>query len=75
MTIADQVEALVMRKRRLSLSEIDIADCLFGEANAYQQRVNFACRQLVREGRLVRHGEGGPGDPYTYRPTPIRRRV
>jgi len=49
MTIADDIEALIKRKRRLSLTEEDIADMLFGQNNAYQQRVNSACRQLVEE--------------------------
>jgi hypothetical protein len=75
MTIADDIEALVKRKRRLSLTEEDIADMLFGQNNAYQQRVNSACRQLVNEGRLLRRGEGGPADPFTYHVPPIRRRV
>jgi hypothetical protein len=58
MTIADDIEALVNRKRRLSLTEEDIADMLFGQNNALQQRVNSACRQLVAEKRLVRQGNG-----------------
>jgi hypothetical protein len=74
MTIADDIEALVKRKRRLSLTEEDIADMLFGQNNAYQQRVNSACRQLVKERRLVRQGKGGPDDPYTYHPPPVTRR-
>ncbi len=74
MTIADDIEALVNRKRRLSLSEEDIADMLYGQNNAYQQRVNSACRRLVEEKRLVRHGKGGPSDPFTYHPPPINRR-
>jgi hypothetical protein len=57
MTIADDVEALVTRKltrkRRLSLTEEDIADMLFGQNNASQQRVNSACRQLVEEPRTT----------------------
>jgi hypothetical protein len=74
MTIADDIEALVNRKRRLSLTEEDIADMLFGQHNAFKQRVNPACRQLVAEKRLVRQGNGGLSDPYTYHPPPIKRR-
>ena len=74
MTIADDIEALIKRKRRLSLTEEDIADMLFGQNNASQQRVNSACRQLVEERRLVRQGKGGASDPYTYDPPPIKRR-
>ncbi len=74
MTIADDIEVLIKRKRRLSLTEEDIADMLFGQNNTSQQRVNSACRQLVAENRLVRLGSGGPSDPYTYHPPSIKRR-
>jgi hypothetical protein len=74
MTIADDIEALVKRKWRLRLTEEDMADMLFGQNNAYQQRVNSACRQLLEEKRLVRHGKGGASDPYTYGSPPIKRR-
>lgn len=74
MAIADDVEALVKKKWRLRLTEEDIADILFGQDKAYQQRVNAACRQLLEEGRLVRHGKGGPSDPYAYGPPPVKRR-
>jgi hypothetical protein len=47
---------------------------LFGQNNAYQQRVNSDCRLLVDTGRLVRNGKGGPADPYTYSLPPINRR-
>jgi hypothetical protein len=75
MTIADDIVALVERKQhRLRLTEEDIADMLFGQNNAYQQRVNADCRLLSDTGRLVRHGDGGPADPYTYSLPPIKRR-
>jgi hypothetical protein len=35
----------------------------------YQQRVNSTCRHLFREGRVERHGTGGPGHPFTYYPS------
>lgn len=63
MTISDQVLELVAR--RSGMSEREIAEHLFG-AKAAQQRVNGVCRLLVAEGRLQRHGRGGPGDPFTY---------
>ncbi|MGA2459202.1 MAG: hypothetical protein ABSF85_16650 [Terriglobales bacterium] len=77
MTIADDIEALVERKqRRLHLIEEDIAEMLFGQKHAYQQRVNSVCRQLVKEKRLVREGRGGPANPYWYHlPYPKRRKV
>jgi hypothetical protein len=74
MTIADDIEALVKRKRRLHLSEEDIADMLYGQDKGSQQRVNRACRQLVEQGRLVRNGNGGPADPYNYAQPPVKRR-
>ena len=74
MTIADDIVALVERKHRLRLTEEDIADMLFGQNHAYQQRVNADCRLLVDAGRLVRHGKGGPATPYTYGLPPIKRR-
>ena len=66
MTLADDIVALIRRKLRLSLTDEDIADMLFGQHHAYQQRVSSACRQLVSEGRLVRRGRGVPNDPFTY---------
>ena len=74
MTIADDIVTLIARKRRLRLTEEDIADMLFSQNKAYQQRVNSACRQLVQQGKLVRNGKGGPTDPYTYSLAPIKRR-
>jgi hypothetical protein len=74
MTIADDIVALVQRKHRLRLTEEDIADMLYGQNHGYQQRVNSDCRLLVQQGRLVRHGKGGPADPYTYSLPPIKRR-
>ncbi len=77
MTIADDIEALVERKqRRLRLTEEDIAEMLFGQKHAYQQRVNSACLQLLKAKRLVREGKGGPANPYWYHlPYPKRRKA
>jgi hypothetical protein len=79
MTIADDIVALVERKQRrkrpLHLTEEDIAEMLFGQDKAYQQRVNQDCRLLVGQGKLVRDGEGGPADPFTYSLPPISRRI
>ena len=78
MTIADDIFALVQRKgrrHRNCLTEEDI-EFLYGQGEGNQQRVNRACRQLVREKRLIRNGKGGQDDPYTYSlpPTKIKRR-
>lgn len=67
MTIADDILALIERKQhRLHLTEEDIAEMLYGQRRAYQQRVNSACRDLVAAKKLVREGRGGPADPYWY---------
>jgi hypothetical protein len=76
MALADDIVYLVERKQhRLHLTEQDIAEFLYGQNNAYQQLVNSECRRLVDAGRLERQGKGGQADPYTYRTTPIKRRL
>lgn len=68
MTIADDILLLVTA--RPGLTEAQIAGRLFGR-DGYQQRVNSTCRRLVREYRIERRGNGGPGDPFTY----FRKRI
>ena len=34
------------------------------------QRKRYALRALVKEGKVSRHGKGGPADPYRYSPVP-----
>lgn len=63
MAVHDEIEALIIR--RSGLTEMEIAEALFGNA-AYQQRANSPCRRLIREGRVKRSGKGGQADPYTY---------
>lgn len=76
MTIADDILALVERKQhRLKLTAEDIAEMLFGQAGGYQQRVNSDCNLLVDRGKLVKKGNGGPADPFTYSLPPIKRRI
>jgi len=75
MTVADDVLNLVKRKPRLRLTAIDITEMLYGQDNAYQQRVNADCVLLCDQGKLVRNGRGGPSDPYTYSIPPIKRRI
>jgi hypothetical protein len=70
MTVADDIERLVFRKP--GLTEAELANNLFG-SGGYQQRVNSTCRRLLKEGRVVRYGSGGPGDPFTYHPKVKRR--
>ena len=62
MALSDDIESLV--RRRPHLTEAELASELF--TDAYQQRVNSACRRLVSEGRLRRVGRGGRGDPFRY---------
>jgi hypothetical protein len=62
-TLADHLEQLV--RCRPGLTELALAKSMFGRMG-YQQRVNSTCRRLFREGRVERHGTGGPGHPFTY---------
>lgn len=64
MTVKERVLELIVA--RSDLTEAEIASRLFGRTG-YQQRVNSACRQLIREYRVERRGSGGPGDPFRYR--------
>ena len=65
LALADVIEQLV--SLRPGLSELALAKSMFGRVG-YQQRVNSTCRHLFREGRVERHGTGGPGHPFTYYP-------
>ncbi len=65
MPLAENIELLV--RRRPGLTEVELARELFGN-RAYQQRVNSTCRRLIRQGRVIRLGDGGPGSPFTYHP-------
>ena len=65
MALADDIALLV--SCRPGLTELALAKSLFGRMG-YQQRVNSTCRHLFREGRVERHGTGGPGHPFTYYP-------
>jgi hypothetical protein len=71
MALADGIDLLV--SRRPGLTELALAKSLFGRMG-YQQRVNSTCRHLFREGRVERHGTGGPGHPFTYYPGQVDRR-
>jgi hypothetical protein len=66
MALADDIDLLI--SRRPGLTELALAKSLFGRMG-YQQRVNSTCRHLFREGRVERHGTGGPGHPFTYYPS------
>src|SRR5208283_4016007 len=65
MALADDIELLVFRSP--GVTEAELVKELFGN-RAYQQRVNSTCRRLIQQGRVMRHGNGGPGDPFTYHP-------
>ena len=58
-----RVLAAIGQKPRMT--ELQIAEVVVPN-NAYQQRVNSLCRQLLKEGQLQRHGKGGRGDAYSY---------
>ena len=73
MTTADEILDLLRRKRRLKLTAIDIAEMLYWEDKASQQRVKADCLMLYEQNRLVRDGRGSHGDPYVYSIAPIER--
>jgi hypothetical protein len=50
---------------RPGVTELEIARLVYGPA-VDQGQVNRICRQLVEQGYVLRHGRGGPHDPYTY---------
>jgi hypothetical protein len=57
----EDVAVIVGRKPGLTAPEI--AHALFGP-KGIQQQVNPSLLGMTREGRIERHGYGGPGDPY-----------
>jgi hypothetical protein len=63
--VAEMVLAL-LKEKRTALSSKEIAVELFGPEKGYQQRVDEALRNLVREGRVERFGCGGVRQPYSY---------
>ncbi|MEY9879823.1 hypothetical protein ABIA43_001357 [Bradyrhizobium sp. USDA 328] len=73
MTVADDILNEVRRKG--GHTEDDLAALIFGRSNAYQQRVNSTCRRLVKEGKIIRKGEGGQNDPFRYYLPPFPRRI
>lgn len=72
MTVADDILREIHRKE--GQTEEELAARIFGRENAYQQRVNSTCRRLIEEGKIVRHGEGGQVNPFTYHLRPIKSR-
>jgi hypothetical protein len=60
MALADDIDLFV--SRRPGLTELALAKSLFG------RMVNSTCRHLFRDGRVERHGTGGPGHPFAYYP-------
>jgi hypothetical protein len=44
---------------------MEIAVNIFGRRQYYKP-VHQECRRLVEAGRLLRRGEGGQDDPFTY---------
>jgi hypothetical protein len=59
----------------MTVADDIIYEVIFGRDNAYQQRVNSTCRRLVAEGKIVRKGNGGASDPFTYHLPPFPRRI
>ncbi len=73
MIAEDEILDLLRRKRRLKLTAAAIAEILYWEDTAYQQRVKASCLTLYGQGRLVRDGRGSLADPYVYSIAAIER--
>jgi hypothetical protein len=65
MTIADEIEAVLIS--RPGLTEAEIAAALFGEAG-YPARVARALINLMKSRRIERNGRGGRIVPFRYFP-------
>ena len=63
--LVDDVETIIIDNPGLTAREI--AEKLFG-SDGYQERVDAACRRLIEQKRVRRHGEGHAGKPYRYHP-------
>lgn len=63
MTLADAIVFLVQKGP--GRTEAELAEAIYGKTG-YQQQVNQECRLLVGHGKIVRKGNGGPGDPFRY---------
>ncbi len=63
--VSPRARVLAAIRQKPHMTKIQIAQAVVPN-NAYQQRVNSLCRQLLKEGQLQRHGKGGRGDPYSY---------
>ena len=66
MTIADDIMDLMKRKRKQTLTALEIADILYWDDRTYEQRVAANCMMLYEQGSLARSGAGTPADPYAY---------
>ena len=73
MSTADEILDLLRRKRRLKLTAIDIAECLYWGDRASQQRIKADCLTLYEEHRVLRDGTGSRDDPYVYSIAPLGR--
>ncbi|MBA3896563.1 MAG: hypothetical protein H0X36_05415 [Sphingomonadaceae bacterium] len=65
MALADDIELLV--GKRPGLTAAQIAESIYG-ADGYQQKVNSTCRRLLKQGRVIRGGNGYQADPFRYHP-------
>jgi hypothetical protein len=63
MTLADDI--MNELRKRSGLTAMEIAVSIFGRRQYYKP-VYQECRRLVEAGRLLRRGEGGQDDPFTY---------
>jgi hypothetical protein len=70
MTLADDILSLVTRKPGLTEAEMPSISLA---VSAISSEVNSTCRRLIREYRVERRGNGGPGHPFSYHERIVNR--
>jgi len=70
MTPADDILSLVTRKPGLTEAEMPSISLA---VSAISSEVNSTCRRLIREYRVERRGNGGPGHPFSYHERIVNR--
>lgn len=55
-------------------TESQLSEAIFGDLE-HQERIGDECNLLVRNGLIIRRGEGGPADPFRYFPFSVAERT
>jgi hypothetical protein len=69
--LLDDIEKAI--SERPGLTATQIAHAMYG-ADGYGEQVRTGCLALLRQGRIERRGQGGPGDPFTHYPVKMGER-